>query len=179
MKSLSTRGRSLAAVSALTAAILLSPSAEAVSIVATPSVSSPVNVNDQFDVAFSVTGWNASDPEVDLVSFRVTWDPTVFAFVSDTIVSDGTEFLAETNQGPGYSLADNSNSSFANLGVYLLNISDVGDGTRGSIGGVDGAGTLGSIRLRALAVGSSTIQTSAPGGDPDSTFGDNNLNGIA
>ena len=174
------RRRPLSAAMGLVSALLLAPTAGAATIVATLSTASPVIIGQQFDVTLSVSGWDSSDGEVDGVSFLVSWNPTLFEFISDSPDTSASSFIQQSTQGAGFAFSDDTDTTFVAHGVYLFGVSDSGDATAGSVGGDAaggvGGGILGSFTLEALAVGSDTFDTST--NNVNGVFADKNLNGI-
>ena len=84
--------------------------------------------------------------------------------------------MAESNQGAGFSQSDDSSEAAVAFGRWGFGVSDIGDATAGSIGGVDGAGDLGSFTLEAKALGTGSITAGA--NDVNQIFGDTGFFGI-
>ena len=161
--------------------LVLATKAPAVTISLSLDPGGPVNIGQQFDVDLSVSGWNAADGGVDSIAFFVDFDTTLFSFVggSGTVNSSPLQFLAEPNQGGGYSQSDDSSAAAVALmpvGRWGFGVSDVGDATAGSIGGADSGGALGSFTLEAIAIGTGSITIGA--NDVNQIFGDTGFLGI-
>ncbi len=146
----------------------------AVTIMAVANPAGPFMVGEQFDIELSVSGWNAADPEVDAVDFRVDFTgPADFVGGSGFATDTGIEFLALANQGATYNLTDDTDESFVNVGRFLFGAFDDTDATAGSVGP---AGDLGGFTLEANAEGMVTITPNSP--TPDLVFSDPGLFGI-
>lgn len=156
------------------AVVLFASSAGAVTIAAVANPAGPFIVGDEFDINLSVSGWNAGDPEVDAVEFRVDFTgPVIFVAGSGFATDTGAEFLALANQGGTYNLFDDTDESFVGLGRFLFGAFDDTEGVFGSIGP---AGELGGFRLKVTGLGTVTITPNSPA--PNLVFSDPGLFGI-
>jgi len=156
------RTLTLAAVGSL----WLAAGGHAVTITATLDPAGPIQVNDEFDVDLSVSGWNAAmDGGVDAVDLRVDYDSTLFEFVSVTADLNAGEFLDDPpNQLGGYDPEDDSDKVVD--GLVLFGVFD-NDDTGASH---KAAGTLGTLTLKAIAVGTGDVTPKAGAGGEGFVF---------
>ena len=154
----------------------IASAAPAVEIVVTADPPGPLMVGQEVTINLGVRGWNPADPEVDAVAFNMDFDPDMLQFVtgSGELVKGGTEFLALPNQGVDYALDDDSDESLIDYGRFIVGCTDIGDASAGSIGP---DGKIGSFVLRAVAPGTTRVQSSS--NSPKAVFFDPQYYGIA
>ena len=155
---------------------LLAGAASGVTVSAIADPPGPVKVGDELTIRLVVEGWDAADGEVDAIDLKVDFDPVVLRYVAGSLkaTDDGTEFLAQANQGAAYTLEDESDDSFADAGRVILSAFDANEPVGGSIGP---SGSIGEFKLKAVSAGEATVRPNAS--NPNVVFSDPDLFGIS
>ena len=164
------RTLTLAAVGSL----WLAAGGHAVTITATLDPAGPIQVNDEFDVDLSASGWNAAmDGGVDAVDLLVDYDFMLFEFVTGAADLNVGEFLDDPpSQGGGYDPEGDVHLVVA--GRALFSVFDKDDAGASQKAG----GTLGTLTFKAIAVGTGDVTPKAGAGGEDSVFSDIGFSGI-